>query len=324
MRLPSLSPFFLASMARPSYITGMIPGPITAETETPHSTLRDYFTLLKPGVMSLVVFTGAAGMWMAPVQMHPFYQLLTVLCIALGSGAGAAINMWYDRDIDAVMNRTQKRPIPSGRVAADDALVLGLGLSIASVSLLALAVSFQAAAWLAFAIFFYAVIYTMCLKRHTAQNIVIGGLAGALPALIGWVAANPGFTWMPWIMVAIVFLWTPPHFWALALYRHSDYAMARVPMLPVTKGIPATKRHILGYSFLLVLASLAPVLVGASPVYGAGALLLGGNFLRHAFRVQTTDEPKVAMRMFGFSILYLFALFALLVADHLLAGFSAA
>lgn len=293
-------------------------------TAAPESSLRDYATLLKPGVMLLVVFTGAVGLWMAPVQLHPFYQLITVLCIALGSGAGAALNMWYDRDIDAIMNRTQRRPIPAGRIAADDALALGLMLSVASVGLLGLAVSVTAAAWLAFAIFFYAVVYTMLLKRRTAHNIVIGGLAGALPALIGWVAASPEPALMPWLMVAIVFFWTPPHFWALALYRHSDYALARIPMLPVTAGVAATKRQMLVYTLLLVALSLAPVLAGASMVYGAGAALLGGNFLRHAVRVWRSAEPRDAMRMFGFSILYLFALFGLLAADHLTQGFYSA
>ncbi len=286
------------------------------------SSLRDYLTLLKPGVMSLVVFTGAAGLWMAPTHIHPFYQFITILCIALGSGAGAALNMWYDRDIDAIMARTQKRPVPAGRIAADDALALGLMLSVASVSLLGLAVSITAAAWLAFAIFFYAVIYTMVLKRATPHNIVIGGLAGAFPALIGWVAASPDFAWMPWLMVAIVFFWTPPHFWALALYRHSDYEKAAVPMLPVTAGIPATKRQILVYTIILVAVSLTPVLVGAHLPYAIGAGVLGANFLRHALRVLTSAEQRDAMRMFGFSILYLFALFALLVVDHLTQGFS--
>ena len=299
----------------------------TTETTTPTyatSSLRDYGTLLKPGVMSLVVFTGAVGIWMAPGHLHPFYQLITILCIALGSGAGAALNMWFDRDIDAVMKRTAKRPIPAGRVAPDDGLALGLMLSVASVGLLGLAVSLVAAAWLAFAIFFYSVIYTMCLKRHTPHNIVIGGLAGALPALIGWVAVSPEPALMPWLMVALVFFWTPPHFWALALYRHSDYAEAKVPMLPVTAGIPATKRQILFYSVILVAVSLTPLWAGAGVPYGIGAALLGANFLRHAWRVLKSDEPKVAMRMFGFSILYLFALFAILLADHLYLLFSIA
>jgi protoheme IX farnesyltransferase len=288
----------------------------TLNATATESSLKDYLTLLKPGVMSLVVFTGAAGLWMAPVAIHPFYQLITILCIALGSGAGAALNMWYDRDIDALMNRTAKRPIPAGRIAADDALALGLMLAFASVSLLGLAVSYVAAAWLAFAIFFYAVIYTMLLKRATAQNIVIGGLAGALPALIGWVAASPEPALMPWLMVALVFLWTPPHFWALALYRSSDYAAANVPMLPVVAGVKSTKQHILVYSVLLVAASLSLMLAGAGMLYGVAAALLGANFLRHAQRVYRSDEPKLAMRMFGYSILYLFLLFGALLADH--------
>ncbi len=286
------------------------------------ASLRDYGTLLKPGVMSLVVFTGAAGVWMAPGHLHPFYQFITILCIALGSGAGAALNMWYDRDIDAIMARTQKRPIPAGRVAGDDALALGLMLAAASVGMLALAVSFLAAAWLAFAIFFYAVVYTMWLKRSTAQNIVIGGLAGALPALIGWVAVSPEPALMPWLMVLLVFLWTPPHFWALALYRHGDYAEAKIPMLPVTAGIQSTKRHILAYTVLLVAASFTPLFAGAGMAYAIGAALLGANFLRHALRVFRSDEPRVAMRMFGFSILYLFVLFGILLGEHLFVGFS--
>jgi len=287
------------------------PLPIQSE-----SSLKDYLTLLKPGVMALVVFTGAAGLWMAPIQLHPFYQLITVLCIAMGSGAGAVLNMWYDRDIDAIMARTAKRPIPAGRIAADDALALGLMLSVASVALLGLAVSYIAAAWLAFAIVFYAVVYTVLLKRRTPQNIVIGGLAGALPALIGWVAASPEPAVMPWIMVVIVFLWTPPHFWALALYRHSDYAKANIPMLPVTAGIPATKRQIVAYTVLLVASTLAPLGFGAGLAYGISAVLLGANFLRRSIVVLTSDEPRDSMRLFGFSILYLFALFAMLVADH--------
>lgn len=296
---------------------------IAAQVEaSSEASIKDYFTLLKPGVMTLVVFTGAVGMWMAPGQLHPFMQAITILSIALGSGAGAAINMWYDRDIDALMKRTATRPIPAGRIAADDALFLGIILSGLSVGLLALAVNLAAAAWLAFAIFFYSVIYTMLLKRSTPHNIVIGGAAGAFPAVIGWVAASPEpIAAMPWILFAIVFLWTPPHFWALAVYRHDDYKKANVPMLPVTAGIPATKKQILFYSFLLVASSLAPLLVGSGMVYGAIATLLGLNFLRHAFIVLKSDIPKDAMRMFGFSILYLFALFGALLADHLIANF---
>lgn len=282
------------------------------------SSVRDYWTLMKPGVMTLVVFTGAAGMWLAPGHLHPFLQVMTVFSIALGSAGGAAINMWFDRDIDARMKRTAKRPIPSGRVSADDALAMGIMLSIASVSLLGLAVSWLAAAWLAFAIFFYAVIYTMLLKRHTPQNIVIGGAAGAFPAVIGWAAVSPEPALMPWLMFAIVFLWTPPHFWALALYRHGDYRDANVPMLPVVAGLASTKRHIFGYTLLMVAASLSPMLAGASLAYGMGAALLGAKFIYGAVVVLRTDEPKRAMALFGYSILYLFILFGLLVADHLL------
>lgn len=293
---------------------------VTAAEMPVESTARDYFTLLKPGVMSLVVFTGAAGMWLAPGHMHPFLQLITVFAIALGSGGGAAINMWYDRDIDAQMKRTTKRPIPAGRVAADDALALGIMLSIASVALLGLAVNWVAAAWLGFAIFFYAVIYTMILKRTTPQNIVIGGAAGAFPAVIGWAAVSPDPALMPWLMFAIVFLWTPPHFWALALYRHDDYRTAGVPMLPVVAGNLSTRRHIFAYTLAMVAASLSPLLAGAGLIYGVGAALLGLKFMHGAWQVLTRDEPKRAMALFGYSILYLFILFGFLVADHLLAA----
>ncbi|OYW13636.1 MAG: protoheme IX farnesyltransferase, partial [Rhodospirillales bacterium 12-54-5] len=287
-------------------------------SEHRESSLRDYLTLLKPGVMALVVFTGFVGLQMAPGHMHPFMQALTVLAIAMGSGGGAAINMWFDADIDAIMNRTQKRPIPAGRIAKDDALVLGVGLSIAGVMLIALAANAIAAAWLAFAIFFYAVIYTMALKRHTSQNIVIGGAAGAFPAVIGWAAMSGGhLSALPWIMFAIVFLWTPPHFWALALYRHDDYKRAHIPMLPVTAGIKSTKIHMLIYTLVLIAVSLAPLAYGSQQLYAIGAFVLGGNFLRHAIRVLRNDAPALAMRMFGFSIMYLFALFALLFGDHL-------
>ena len=286
------------------------------------STLRDYLTLLKPGVMSLVVFTGAAGMLLAPGDLHPFLQLIVLLSIALGSGGGAAINMWYDRDIDAGMKRTASRPIPAGRVAADDALALGIALSCASVALLWLAAGALSAAWLAFAIFFYAVIYTMGLKRRTPQNIVIGGAAGAFPAVIGWVAVSPEPALMPWLLFAIVFLWTPPHFWALALYRAKDYEAVNVPMLPNVAGITTTKRYIFGYTLALVAASLTPLLAGAGWVYGGAAAVLGARFLWGAHGLQRSIAPADAMKLFGYSILYLFLLFGLLVADHFLLAFA--
>jgi len=282
------------------------------------SSIGDYFTLLKPGVMSLVVFTGAVGMWLAPGQMHPGLQLITIFSIALGSGAGAAINMWYDRDIDAVMKRTQNRPIPAGRIAADDALAMGLMLALLSVGLLGLAANWVAAAWLAFAIFFYGVIYTMVLKRSTSQNIVIGGAAGAFPAVIGW-AAMTGDTGaaLPWVLFSLVFLWTPPHFWALCLYRHDDYAKANIPMLPVTRGIAVTKNYIALYSIAMVACSLLPYALQASGVLYVGcASALGGYFLLLVLRVFRSDATRDAMRLFGYSILYLFLLFAALVADH--------
>ena len=293
-------------------------GATTATAPAPEATLREHFSQLKPGVMALVVFTGAAGVWLAPGSMHPFMQALSILAIALGSGAGAAINMWYDRDIDAVMKRTQKRPIPSGKIAADDTLALGLMLAVASVALLGLASNWIAAAWLAFAIFFYAVIYTMWLKRFTPQNIVIGGAAGAFPAVIGWAAVTgESMALMPWILFAIVFFWTPPHFWALALYRHDDYAKAGVPMLPVVAGSASTKRHIVIYSVLLVAISLSPVAAGAGMVYLLISALLGAYFLYLAVVTARSDVPRDAMRLFGYSILYLFVLFAALLIDQL-------
>jgi heme o synthase len=292
---------------------------ITDSPALAESSIGDYFTLLKPGVMSLVVFTGAVGMWLAPATLHPFLQLIAILCIALASGAGGAINMYYDHDIDAVMKRTSTRPVPAGRIHKQDALALGIFLSVASVGLMGLALNVVAAAWLAFAIFFYTVIYTMLLKRSTPQNIVIGGAAGAFPAVIGWAAAA-GDAWAltPWLLFLIVFLWTPSHFWALALYRHDDYANARVPMMPVTHGTARTKREIFVYSLLLVASSLTPLwFSGAGVAYGVVAAALGVNYLWHAWRVLRSDIPKDAMRLFGFSILYLFVLFAALLLDRM-------
>lgn len=281
------------------------------------STAKDYLTLLKPGVMSLVVFTGAITLWVAPNPMHPLLQCITVLCIALGSGAGGALNMWYDSDIDAQMERTKNRPIPSGRVNRDDARVYGFGLAGASVALLALATNLTAAAWLAFAIFFYAYIYTAILKRNTAQNIVIGGAAGAFPPVIAW-AANTGTGWdlLPWLLFGIVFLWTPPHFWALALFRNADYVKVGLPMMPAVAGIPSTTRQMLFYTVLLLIVSVLPSFLGlANWFYGACALLLGAKFLQHAVIVWQAPEDKASKRMFGFSILYLFALFGALGLD---------
>ena len=292
------------------------------------SEARDFWTLLKPGVMTLVVFSGAVGLLIAPntspEPLHPLLQIIAILCVALGSGAGAAFNMWYDRDIDAVMQRTQKRPLPAGRIAPDDALVLGFLMTVLSVGLMGLALNWVAASLLAFAIFFYAVIYTMLLKRRTPQNIVIGGAAGAFPPVIGWLAVNPEPAFLPWVLFAIIFLWTPPHFWALALYRNEDYRRAQVPMMPVVRGLPSTKRQMLVYTFILLPVTLLPLLSLDQGVprsgwlYAVGASLLGLRFIQHAWMVLRSEEDKPARRMFGYSIIYLFALLGLLAVDALL------
>lgn len=283
----------------------------------PHpSSVRDYFTLLKPGVMTLVVFTGLAGMVAAPGHLNLFQQLLTLFCISLGSGAGAAMNMWYDRDIDAVMARTAGRPVPAGRVAPDDALAFGIFLSALSVMLMGLALNWVAAGILAFAIFFYAVVYTMWLKRSTPQNIVIGGAAGAFPPMIGWAAVTGDVSLTSLILFAIIFLWTPPHFWALALYRCGDYAKAGVPMMPVVAGHPHTKRQMFLYTLVLVAVTLTlPVLKLAGLVYGAVALVLGGMFIYHVWQVLRSEGDRWPKKTFGFSIIYLFALFTALMID---------
>lgn len=287
------------------------------------STVRDYITLLKPGVMMLVVFTGFVGMFLAPGALHPALQIMTVLCIAVGSGAGGAINMWFDRDIDAHMLRTAARPIPAGRVAPDDALVYGLFLSVASVSMLGLAVNWLAATYLAGAIAFYVFIYTVWLKRRTPQNIVIGGAAGAFPPVIGWVAVTGSASVDAWILFVIIFLWTPPHFWALALYRNSDYTRVGVPMLPVVAGKPHTKKQMFIYTLVLLPTTLLPCATGLSGwIYAVAALGLTGEFCRHAWKVLHSDEDAVARKMFGYSILYLFALFLALVVDKVIDRFG--
>lgn len=281
---------------------------------------RDYWELLKPRVMSLVVFTAAVGMVMAPGGLHPVLAFTAILCIAVAAGASGAINMWYDRDIDAVMTRTVNRPIPSGRVGAEEALTFGVALAVGAVTVMGLAVNLVAAGLLAGSILFYVFVYTIWLKRRTPQNIVIGGAAGAFPPVIGWAAVTGDAGLAPWLLFALIFFWTPPHFWALALYRSDDYARAGVPMLPVIAGAAATKRQILLYSVILLPVSFGPVLVGmAGWVYGVGAAVLGAEFLRRALAVRRmgADEIRPARRLFGFSILYLFLLFVLLPADAL-------
>ena len=279
----------------------------------------DFVQLLKPRVMSLVVFTGFVGLVIAPGALHPVLASVAILCIAVGSGAAGAINMWYDRDIDAVMERTANRPIPAGRVEPNDALVFGGLLSLFSVGLLGLATNWVAGGLLAAAILFYVFIYTVWLKRRTPQNIVIGGAAGAFPPLIGWAAVTGDLAAMPLVLFAIIFFWTPPHFWALALFRSGDYGRAGIPMLPVVAGRRATKIQMLVYTLLLLPLTVSPYFFGATGlVYATGAALLGLLFIASAVRVWNEPDAagdRRARQMFGFSILYLFLLFALLLAD---------
>ncbi|WP_300297663.1 heme o synthase [Ferrovibrio sp.] len=277
----------------------------------------DYLALLKPRVMSLVVFTGLVGMVLAPGDLHPTLAITALLCIAIGAGASGAINMWYDADIDAVMARTQGRPIPQGRISRDQALGFGTVLSVASVLVMGLAVNWVAAAILALTIGFYIFIYTMWLKRRTPQNIVIGGAAGAFPPMIGWAAVTGDLSLLPLLLFAIIFMWTPPHFWALALYRSDDYARAGVPMLPVVAGDRETRRQILIYSLLLVPITLSPWALGlAGPLYGGVTAALGAIFLALAVRIWRGNDERPAKHMFAYSILYLFLLFALLLAER--------
>jgi protoheme IX farnesyltransferase len=276
----------------------------------------DYFALLKPRVMSLVVFTGLVGLYLAPGALHPFLDFIAVLCIAVGAGASGAINMWYDRDIDAVMARTKDRPIPAGRVAPENALAFGAVLAVGSVTLMGVAINWVAAGLLALTIAFYVFVYTAWLKRRTPQNIVIGGASGAFPPVIGWAAVTGDVSLAPLVLFLLIFMWTPPHFWALALYRAGDYAKAGVPMLPVVAGERKTRQRILIYTILLAPVALAPAAIGLSgPVYGAAAAALSAGFLVHAWRVLVDKRDVVAKRMFGFSIAYLFGLFAMLVVD---------
>ena len=285
----------------------------------PVSGVGDFVQLLKPRVMSLVVFTGVVGLVIAPGALHPVLAIIAVLCIAIGSGAAGAINMWYDRDIDAIMERTARRPIPAGRVAPNDALVFGGLLALLSVGLLGLATNWVAGGLLASAILFYVFVYTVWLKRRTPQNIVIGGAAGAFPPMIGWAAVTGDIAAMPLVLFAIIFFWTPPHFWALALFRSGDYGRAGIPMLPVVAGRRATKAQMLVYTMLLLPLTVSPYFFGATGlVYGAGAAVLGLLFIASAVGVWREPDDagdRQARKMFGFSILYLFLLFALLLAD---------
>lgn len=279
----------------------------------------DYIALLKPRVMSLVVFTALVGLAVAPGSLHPITAFTALLCIAVGAGASGALNMWYDADIDKVMTRTARRPVPAGKVQPGEALAFGLTLSGFSVVTLGLLVNWVAAALLAFTIFFYAVIYTMWLKRSTPQNIVIGGAAGAFPPMIGWAAVTGSLSLEPILLFAIIFFWTPPHFWALAIYKKSDYGRAGVPMLPNVAGDAHTRLQILLYTLILTPLGIAPWLLGyASALYGAVSVVTGAAMIVLALQVYREISPadRACRHLFAFSILYLFLLYAVLLVDR--------
>jgi len=298
--------------------------------KTPEAEFGDFVALLKPRVMSLVVFTALTGLLVAPVSVHPLVGFASILFIALGGGASGALNMWWDADIDRIMRRTRNRPIPAGKVSEGEALGFGLALSGFSVVMLGLAANWFAGAFLAFTIFFYVVVYTMWLKRSTPQNIVIGGAAGAFPPMIGWAVATGGIGIESVLMFMLIFMWTPPHFWALALFMKSDYADADVPMLTVTHGRKATRTHILVYTLLLApfALALAATSIGG-PIYLAASLVLNGLFIAGALRIWRRDEAaaeadsyRAEKRFFGFSLSYLFLHFVALLAEAGLAQFG--
>jgi heme o synthase len=281
----------------------------------------DYWALLKPRVMSLVVFTAVVGLFAAPGHIHPWIGFVAILCIAAGAGASGALNMWYDADIDAVMKRTASRPVPAGRITKEEALGFGLALAVGSVLTLGLLVNVASAALLAFTIFFYVVVYTMYLKRRTPQNIVIGGGAGAFPPMVAWAAVTGTIDPGSIALFLLIFMWTPPHFWALALYREGDYEKAGVPMLPNVAGRPATKKQIIAYSLALIPTIALPMITGTVGwLYASGAVVLTVKFLADAFtlyRASTREtEDKAAKKLFGFSIIWLFALFALILIER--------
>ena len=311
-------------------MSDLVADPLAAAyTAAVGATWRDWLSLLKPRVVTLVVLTGIVGMVVAPGHLHPVLAFTAVLCIAIGAGAAGAINMWYDRDIDAVMRRTSRRAIPAGKIEPGEALAFGIVLAVAAVVIMALATNVVAAAWLALSIAFYVFIYTMWLKRRTSQNIVIGGAAGAFPPVIGWAAVTGDVTAMPLLLFAIVFLWTPPHFWSLALYACKDYGRAGVPMLPVVAGARYTRLQILLYTLVLLPVSMLPWLLGyAGAVYGLTAAALGLGFVLSAVLVfrdkqdlsgvsLTNDAP--ARAAFRFSLAYLAILFGAVAVDHFIA-----
>jgi protoheme IX farnesyltransferase len=283
------------------------------------STVRDYFSLLKPRVMSLVIFTGFIGLYIAPGPIHPIIGFIAILCIAIGSGAAGAINMWYERDIDCLMERTKNRPLPKQAMPPEEALNFGVGLSFVSVIIMGLFVNLVAASLLAVAILFYVFIYTIWLKRVTPQNIVIGGAAGALPPMIGWAAVTNNISLESFLLFLIIFMWTPPHFWALSLYKCSDYTNAGVPMMPVVRGIKYTQLQILVYSAVLFFITILPYYIGMfGKIYLFTALILGVIFMYLAYLVYYDEKYKSAPKLFGYSIIYLFLLYAIMPFDKLL------
>lgn len=294
----------------------------TQVTREDTSSVEDYFSLLKPRVMSLVVFTSICGIILAPQSIHPFFFFISVLCISVGAGASGAINMWYDRDIDSLMERTKRRPIPVGKVKPLDALGFGVILSIISIIVLGLSVNYKAAFLLAFSIFFYVFIYTVWLKRKTPQNIVIGGAAGAFPPVIGWVCSSGEISLFPILLFCLIFFWTPPHFWALALYKDIEYSKANVPMLPVVKGKRVTKIQIMLYSLVLFVVSLLPFVLNFSGIfYLMATSILNFYFCYLSFMLFRSEDKKnsyYAPKLFKFSILYLYLIFSALVIDSLI------
>lgn len=283
------------------------------------ATVADYFALLKPRVMSLVIFTAFIGAFLAPGPMHPYLFLISILSIAVGAGASGAFNMWYDRDIDALMQRTCRRPIPLGRITPSNALALAVMMSVGSVLTLSFSANILAGIFLAFTIAFYAFIYTILLKRHTPQNIVIGGAAGAFPPMIGWTAVTNTISLESLILFTIIFFWTPPHFWALALYKSDEYAKAKIPMMPLVVGIRKTKNQILTYTILTAFAAILPFFGGKLDLfYLISAVILNFTFIFYAWRLKINPDILYAKRVFLFSILYLFLIFAALFIDRLM------
>lgn len=280
------------------------------------SEIKDFFALLKPRVMTLVVFTGIVGIYLAPGHIHPFTAILATLCIALGSGAAGAINMWYERDVDALMKRTRQRPLPANRMYPQTALEFAIIVAFLSVLIMAVAVNFMAAFILLVAILFYVFIYTIWLKRRTPQNIVIGGAAGAFPPMIGWAAVTGDISFDSILLFLIIFTWTPPHFWSLALYKNEEYKNAGIPMLPVVAGEYVTRKYILGYTIALIGVSAFPLATGMMGIiYGIGMALLGAKFLEYSYMLYLKYSEELARKNFKFSLLYLFLLFVLMVID---------